>query len=181
MEKVKRIQWRISTLSSLQVDSISSMGGGHVDGAGKVVQFKCQESGSKVTFNNTGWNNVSILDTTITPAFSNSLILIELIVQLSVGTATNVTSAGIACRIKSGNNVIGGSPNNQTEFYYTKAASSDPARIFARYSKSTTEIAGSTTARTYSFDVAQYFSGVGFDVNNMTPATSIMKVWEIAQ
>ena len=155
--------------------------GHNLHAKGHVVQFKCQESSDKVTFNNATWNNVSVLDTTITPAFSNSLILIELIVQLSVGTAANSTSAGIACRIKSGSTVIGGTPSNQTEFYYTKAASSDPARLFSRYSKSITEIAGSTLPRTYSFDAMQYFNGIGFDVNNMTPATSIMKVWEIAQ
>ena len=34
-------------MSSLQVDSISSMGGGHVDGAGLVVQFKITEYRTK--------------------------------------------------------------------------------------------------------------------------------------
>ena len=60
-------------MSSLQVDAIASMGGGHVDGAGLVVQFKSQEYRTKTDI---------AADTSITlftipnfqPLFSDSLI-----------------------------------------------------------------------------------------------------------
>ena len=75
MEKVKRIQWRISTLSSLQVDSISSMGGGHVDGAGLVVQFKEAVNTTPVTI--ADGITTTLLTLNFTPKFSDSLILCQ--------------------------------------------------------------------------------------------------------
>ena len=58
-------------MSSLQVDSISSMGGGHVDGAGKVVQFKeaVNTTGRTISAGATA----TILTTNFTPKFSDSL------------------------------------------------------------------------------------------------------------
>ena len=64
-------------MSSLQVDSISSMGGGHVDGAGRVLQVVQEElTGEYLTtagsYQDTG------LSGTITPSSSSSKILISI-------------------------------------------------------------------------------------------------------
>ena len=62
-------------MSSLQVDSISSMGGGHVDGAGKVVQFKEAVNETVVTI--ASGVTTTILTLNFTPKFSDSLILCQ--------------------------------------------------------------------------------------------------------
>ena len=62
-------------MSSLQVDSISSMGGGHVDGAGKVVQFKEAFTTTQVDISNNTTATIVTLD--FTPKFSDSLILCQ--------------------------------------------------------------------------------------------------------
>jgi len=62
-------------MSSLQVDSISSMGGGHVDGAGKVVQFKEAVTGTETTVSSGTTTTITTLN--FTPRFSDSLILCQ--------------------------------------------------------------------------------------------------------
>ena len=62
-------------MSSLQVDSIASMGGGHVDGAGKVVQFKEAVNTTEVTIAED--TTATILTLNFTPKFSDSLILCQ--------------------------------------------------------------------------------------------------------
>ena len=62
-------------MSSLQVDSISSMGGGHVDGAGKVVQFKEAVNETETTISSGA--TATILTLNFTPKFSDSLILCQ--------------------------------------------------------------------------------------------------------
>ena len=62
-------------MSQLQVDSISSMGGGHVDGAGKVVQFKEAVNTTEITI--ASGVTTSILTLNFTPKFSDSLILCQ--------------------------------------------------------------------------------------------------------
>ena len=76
-------------MSSLQVDSISSMGGGHVDGAGKVVQFKEAVNETQVTVADGA--TATILTINFTPKFSDSLILCQAFHSndRSSGTAPN--------------------------------------------------------------------------------------------
>ena len=62
-------------MSSLQVDSIASMGGGHVDGAGKVVQFKEAVNETEVSIAQNA--TATILTLNFTPKFSDSLILFQ--------------------------------------------------------------------------------------------------------
>ena len=62
-------------MSSLQVDSISSMGGGHVDGAGLVVQFKEAVNTTAVTI--ADGVTTTIITLNFTPKFSDSLILCQ--------------------------------------------------------------------------------------------------------
>ena len=62
-------------MSQLQVDSISSMGGGHVDGAGKVVQFKEAVNTTQTTVSTSATTTVTTLN--FTPKLSDSLILVQ--------------------------------------------------------------------------------------------------------
>ena len=62
-------------MSSLQVDSISSMGGGHVDGAGLVVQFKEAFHQTEVVIAKDVITTIVTLN--FTPKFSDSLILCQ--------------------------------------------------------------------------------------------------------
>jgi len=62
-------------MSQLQVDSISSMGGGHVDGAGLVVQYQEAVNETPVTIANGA--TAKILTLNFTPKFSDSLILCQ--------------------------------------------------------------------------------------------------------
>ena len=62
-------------MSSLQVDSISSMGGGHVDGAGLVVQFKEAVNTTMVTVASGVTTTIATLN--FTPKFADSLILCQ--------------------------------------------------------------------------------------------------------
>ena len=78
VEKVKRIQRGVSTLSSLQVDSISSMGGGHVDGAGLVVQYveTSDDNSAAITVTSTSWATTGIT-VSITPKFVGSKVCVD--------------------------------------------------------------------------------------------------------
>ena len=62
-------------MSQLQVDSISSMGGGHVDGAGLVVQYQEAVNETPVTIANGA--TAKILTLNFTPKFSDTLILVQ--------------------------------------------------------------------------------------------------------
>ena len=59
-------------MSSLQVDSISSMGGGHVDGAGKVVQYV--ETSDPDVPSQIAINSTSLVSTGITLSITPKLI-----------------------------------------------------------------------------------------------------------
>jgi hypothetical protein len=82
-------------MSSLQVDSISSMGGGHVDGAGKVVQFQHDvlETMATISLNVA----TTLLTVNFTPKFSDSLILVQAFHShdTSGGTNNNYANAEI--------------------------------------------------------------------------------------
>ena len=62
-------------MSSLQVDSIAAIGGGHVDGTGEIVQFK-QAVNTTLTTISSG-ATTTILTLNFTPKFSDSLILCQ--------------------------------------------------------------------------------------------------------
>ena len=62
-------------MSSLQVDSIAAIGGGHVDGTGEIVQYKQAVNTTATTISNGAI--VTILTLNFTPKFSDSLILCQ--------------------------------------------------------------------------------------------------------
>ena len=163
-------------MSSLQVDSISSMGGGHVDGAGLVVQTVFTTSTTASTSTSIySWVPSTMLDTSFTPKFSNSLIVVE--VNLQVRFSSNTANTGCAIRIKSGSNVIGGTPTSAAEaFYY---AGTTGAICYTRYAKTVEDDSGNTGARTYSFDTLMADDGVKLQIGAVAPST--MKITEYAQ
>jgi hypothetical protein len=64
-------------MSSLQVDSISSMGGGHVDGAGRVLQVVQADKTTRLeTTANLVWIDCGAV-LSITPTFSNSKVYLS--------------------------------------------------------------------------------------------------------
>ena len=79
-------------MSSLQVDSIASMGGGHVDGAGLVVQFKEAVNTTDVTI--ASGTSTTILTLNFTPKFSDSLILVQGFHSSDVCGAASTNSYG---------------------------------------------------------------------------------------
>ena len=62
-------------MSSLQVDSIAAIGGGHVDGTGEIVQFKQAVNTTTTTVSSGA--TTTILTLNFTPKFSDSLILCQ--------------------------------------------------------------------------------------------------------
>ena len=108
VEKVKRIQRGVSTLSSLQVDSISSMGGGHVDGAGLVVQY-VETSDDNVASGGISTNSTSFVSTGITLSFTPEFIGSKVCVDYvgSMGSATGNTAMAITL-YKDGTQAMGG-------------------------------------------------------------------------
>ena len=62
-------------MSSLQVDSIAAIGGGHVDGTGEIVQFKQAVNTTSTTISS--GTTTTILTLNFTPKFSDSLILCQ--------------------------------------------------------------------------------------------------------
>jgi hypothetical protein len=85
-------------MSSLQVDSISSMGGGHVDGAGKVVQFVSDINTSSTGIVTTSAAPVfSGIGVTITPKFIGSRIVVSF--DAPVTSVTEVADFGISCKL----------------------------------------------------------------------------------
>ena len=166
MEKVKRIQWRISTLSSLQVDSISSMGGGHVDGAGKVVQFKEAVNTTQVTVS--VGVMTSIFGLNFTPKFSDSLILCQ-----AFHSADKAVVAASYCisYIYVGTTEVG-----RAETVGYNITKTNNARFQYGYSGSISS--WGTTSLAIDLDVKA--SGGNWAVSSSGFKTSLL-VWEIAQ
>ena len=103
-------------MSSLQVDSISSMGGGHVDGAGKVVQsdtFTVPPTSFSIPNPNasfTAW------DRNFTPLFADSIITV------TAGSASLVASA-----------MIGGNAAPQAKLLASRASDNQVLATMATY------------------------------------------------
>ena len=121
------------------------------------------------------WVPSTMLDTSFTPKFSNSLIVVE--VNLQVRFSSNTANTGCAIRIKSGSNVIGGTPTSAAEaFYY---AGTTGAICYTRYAKTVEDDSGNTGARTYSFQTKMYAGTDEVTVSGASPST--MKITEVAQ
>ena len=81
-------------MSSLQVDSIAAIGGGHVDGTGEIVQYKQAVNTTATSIG--AASDATILTLNFTPKFSDSLILVQgFHGQDSATTATGYCSSRI--------------------------------------------------------------------------------------
>ena len=153
-------------MSSLQVDSISSMGGGHVDGAGKVVQFKEAVNTTAVTI--ADGVTTTILTLNFTPKFSDTLILVQGF--HSQDKAVVADSYGIS-NISVGATEVGLAHGVGLEI--TKGAG---ARFVYGYSGSIAS--WGTTSLAIDLDVEA--TDGSWIVSNLGRKTSLL-VWEIAQ
>ena len=153
-------------MSSLQVDSISSMGGGHVDGAGKVVQFKEAVNKTTTTISNGATSTITTLN--FTPKFSDSLILCQ-------GFHSNDRAVAAASYC--------------TAYIY---AGTTTAAIAYNVGLNITKLVGATLHPTYSGSMASWGTtslaiylkvlagGGDWTVSHQSGPTSLL-VWEIAQ
>ena len=155
-------------MSSLQVDSISSMGGGHVDGAGKVVQVVQYYNASAGHESTTSQSDVaSSITKTITPKFGNSLILIQ----------SNVTMADAQSGILQAKMYVNGSAMAGASYYHFGYVDSDsryaPLSFQANYNCT------DTSALTFT---VYYKSMSGAEVRiTYNGSSSALTLWEIAQ
>jgi len=107
-------------MSNLQVDSISSMGGGHVDGAGKVVQYveTSDPDSPHITTDSTSLVSTGIT-LSITPKFIGSKICVDYKCSLAyVRYTSNVGREGMSVTLlESGVQVLGDNGLGYLEAY----------------------------------------------------------------
>ena len=153
-------------MSSLQVDSISSMGGGHVDGAGLVVQFKEAVNTTGITIADGVETIIATLN--FTPKFSDSLILCQ---AFHGSDAADSGSSYCNSTIYAGTTEVGRA--EAVGYHITKTAD---ARFQYGYSGSIAS--WGTTSLAIDLDVLAI--GGSWTVGRGAKKTSLL-VWEIAQ
>ena len=153
-------------MSSLQVDSIAAIGGGHVDGTGEIVQFKEAVTTTQTTI--TDNTTTTILTINFTPKFSDSLILCQ-----GFHSNDRASASGSYCSslIYAGTTEVGRA--SAVGFHITKTTD---ARFVYSYSGSIAS--WGTTSMAISIE-ASPFSG-DWVVSYQEKKTSLL-VWEIAQ
>ena len=169
-------------MSSLQVDSISSMGGGHVDGAGLVVQTVYHDWNDITVRTASGFGPAAGSTISFTPKFADSLLVIIYDFSFAVEWVSGVVQTAGAAAIYHDGTVIQ-SVAEKFELY-SNAPATDPnkgAAVFARQTKINSIFAGSTSAR----DIALYFAAYTPTSNKVTVNrggnSSNLLVQEIAQ
>jgi hypothetical protein len=164
-----------STMSSLQVDSISSMGGGHVDGAGKVVQCVYHQWNDITTTTSSAFSGVIGSKISFTPKFANSLLVIIYDFALGVEFVSGTPQLGAAAQILY--NGVSIQPVNAVLELYTTATST----VFVRQTKINSIVAGGTSAADIELQfVARYTTGNLVTINNSSNRSNLL-VQEIAQ
>ena len=98
-------------MSSLQVDSISSMGGGHVDGAGKVVQYQETYNAKSPAISGkiTSWVSAGI-DVDISPKFIGSKLVVYGNISMS-----NVSNGWMEVTLFKNGGILRGSDGSAAE------------------------------------------------------------------
>jgi hypothetical protein len=169
-------------MSSLQVDSISSMGGGHVDGAGKVVQCVYHQWDDITTTTSDVFSPAAGSKISFTPKFANSLLVIIYDLSLAAEWVSGVIQAGVASKISHDGTVI----QDVTTSYelYTNAVVASltvGAVVHARQTKINSVAAGSTSARDIELQFAAYRPNTQLVKVNKGANYSNLLVQEIAQ
>ena len=174
-------------MSSLQVDSISSMGGGHVDGSGLVVQFDSSTTTAKQTFSSTSNVTCTVLSiSNFTPKFSNSKLIIELNGWFLMQPAQGYAQQGFGVRLMVGGVAVGANSGSvENLLRITPPANAGSTLLYSRLVKKLVIDAGSTTSRDIEFTVAinNVTAGSIVDLGSTDASSpeSILTVTEIAQ
>ena len=169
-------------MSSLQVDSISSMGGGHVDGAGLVVQCVYHQWNDVTVRTSSGFGAAAGSKLSFTPKFADSLLVITYDFSFAVEWVSGIVHTGGAAKIYHNGTAIQ-SVAQKYELYNNAldGASVGGAALFARQTKINSVSAGSTSAR----DIELYFASYTPTSNKVTVNRegnySNLLVQEIAQ
>lgn len=153
-------------MSSLQVDSISSMGGGHVVGAGLVVQFK--EAVNTTAVDIAEGVTATILTINFTPKFSDSLILCQAFHSQDLALAADSSSTS---RIFAGSTEVGSA--DLVGYRITKISR-------ARFNYSYSGSRASWGAASLAIDLRVKADVGSWTVSEDGTKTSLL-VWEIAQ
>jgi hypothetical protein len=173
-------------MSSLQVDSISSMGGGHVDGAGLVVQFVSSTTSLRQTFSSTSNITCTVLRIpSFTPKFSNSKLIIELNGYFAKSPAASYAQQGFGVMLMVGGVAIGNNTGSTESFLrVTPPANAGSTLNYSRFVKKLVIDAGSTASKDIEFSVAvnTISSGgiVDLNLDGNGGAESILTVMELA-
>ena len=158
--------------------------GHNLHAKGHVIQTVFTTSTTKTNSTATGWVANTILDTSFTPKFSDSLIIVEVNLQINFGSAVNTASTGGGVRIKSGSTVIGGTPTSSLDMFYARSitSSTESSNLYGRLVKTVEDDSSNTGARTYTFETEVYAGGattIKCGISQDSPST--MKITEIAQ
>ena len=154
-------------MSSLQVDSIAAIGGGHVDGTGEIVQYKQAVTTTTTTVSSGA--TTTILTLNFTPKFSDSLILVQ---GFHSSDAAVSNTAYCNSAISVGTTEVGRA--EAVGYNFTKAADSR-----FQYGYSGSIASWGTTSLAIDLDVIAV--GGNWTVCRGTNTKTSLLVWEIAQ
>ena len=170
-------------MSTLTVDTIQgkTTAGTVAMPSGTTVQFKYDISTTEVS-NNTDSYVATSVSISFTPKFATSLIFIQWEGQIKKNTSAG---GGFAMNLYKDSSALTTSPSDSSDKPYEWYK--DETRMNLRASKSHCEVAGNTTARTYTCKFKRYDSNTGTVVVNETGSDNsksgeeILTVMEIKQ
>ena len=166
-------------MSQLQVDSISSMGGGHVDGAGKVVQMLFYEWDSSFQTSSKSFTSVPDTSVSITPKFSNSRLIVDACVTCSFNRAGPYT--GGAFRIVENGNPLQATGDAESYVRASGATQVVVNNIIPKRNECQTPVTAGIQ-KTFSLElVAHTTTNSPTATINNGAYVSTITVWEIAQ
>jgi len=165
-------------MSSLQVDSISSMGGGHVDGAGLVVQV-IQETLTGQFLNYSDSFQKTGLKATITPSSTSSKILVSVTPSAYGETAGRDTLNYFARVTKNDVSIV---DFGRLIIQTGGRSGNDLLGVGSQPSLTYLDSPSSTSPLTYELEIRGEFENMdNVRLNKDGIGTSIITLWEIAQ
>ena len=169
-------------MSSLQVDSIAAIGGGHVDGTGKVVQCVYHQWNDITARTSTSFGLATGSTLSFTPKFADSLLVITYDYFFAVEWISGVIQTGGAAQIYHDGTALQ-SVAQKYELYNNAldGVSVGAAAMLARQTKINSVSAGSTSARDIQLYFASYTATSNKATVNREGNYSNLLVQEIAQ
>ena len=169
-------------MSSLQVDSISSMGGGHVDGAGLVVQCVYHQWDIVTTNTSDSFIPAQSSKLSFTPKFADSLLVITYDFNLAVEWQSGTLQAGGAAKIYHNGTALQAVPAIFELFSNAVTSNSSVgSALYARQTKINSVFSGSTSARDIELYFASQIATGNMATVNRNQNHSNLLVLEIAQ